>query len=56
MRVRANAQRYTPYVWAFTHADTDALVGAYTRFYPLFQQAYVELGKPDAYFNDRLCR
>jgi hypothetical protein len=50
----ANAQRYAPYVRAFTHADADALVGAYRRFYPLFQQAYVELGKPDAYFNDRL--
>lgn len=50
----ANAQRYALYVQAFTHADADALVGAYKRFYPLFQQAYVELGKPDGYFNDRL--
>jgi hypothetical protein len=50
----ANAQRYAPYVQAFTHADPQALVGAYKRFYPLFQQAYVELGKPNAYFNDRL--
>jgi len=24
------------------------------RFYPLFQQAYRELGYPDGYFNDRL--
>ena len=24
------------------------------RFYPLFQQAYEELGYPDRYFNDRL--
>jgi hypothetical protein len=50
----ANMQRYAPYVQAFTHADAHALVGTYKRFYPLFQQAYVELGKPDAYFNDRL--
>jgi len=50
----ANAQRYAPYVQAFTQADAEAVVGVYKRFYPLFQQAYVELGKPDAYFNDRL--
>ncbi|WDS37604.1 DUF3014 domain-containing protein [Pseudoxanthomonas sp.] len=50
----ANPQRYAPYVQAFTHADAEALVGAYKRFYPLFQQAYAELGKPNGYFNDRL--
>ncbi|SEL67479.1 Protein of unknown function [Pseudoxanthomonas sp. GM95] len=50
----ANAQRYASYVQAFTHADAKALVGAYKQFYPLFQAAYAELGKPDAYFNDRL--
>ncbi len=50
----ANAQRYAPYVQAFTHADPKALVAAYRRFYPLFQQAYVELGYPHGYFNDRL--
>lgn len=50
----ANAQRYAPYVAAFTQADPATLVQAYRRFYPLFQQAYLELGKPDAYFNDRL--
>jgi hypothetical protein len=49
-----NAQRYAPYVQAFTHADPQALVAAYRRFYPLFQQAYAELGSPGAYFNDRL--
>ncbi len=26
----------------------------YARFYPLFQQAYAELGYPNRYFNDRL--
>ncbi len=50
----ANAQRYALYVQAFTHADPKALVAAYRRFYPLFQQAYVELGYPHGYFNDRL--
>jgi hypothetical protein len=26
----------------------------YVRFYPLCQQAYVDLGYPNGYFNDRL--
>lgn len=50
----ANAQRYAPYVEAFTRADPATAVAAYRRFYPLFQQAYVELGYPQGYFNDRL--
>ncbi|OAX59935.1 DUF3014 domain-containing protein [Xanthomonas graminis] len=50
----ANAQRYAAYVQAFTQADPGAMVAAYRRFYPLFQQAYVELGYPKGYFNDRL--
>lgn len=27
---------------------------SYVRFYPLFQQAYANLGAPDRYFNDRV--
>jgi len=50
----ANASRYAPYVAAFTSADPAALAATYRRFYPLFQQAYVELGYPQGYFNDRL--
>jgi hypothetical protein len=50
----ANAERYAPYVATFTSANADTVVAAYRRFYPLFQQAYVELGYPDGYFNDRL--
>ncbi|MFC6838676.1 DUF3014 domain-containing protein [Xanthomonas theicola] len=50
----ANAQRYAPYVQAFTQADAGAMVAVYRRFYPLFQQAYVELGYPRGCFNDRL--
>ncbi|WIH04034.1 DUF3014 domain-containing protein [Xanthomonas translucens pv. graminis] len=50
----ANAQRYAACVQAFTQADAGAMVAAYRRFYPLFQQAYVELGYPKGYFNDRL--
>lgn len=49
-----NAQRYAPYVRLATVVDTDRLVAFYVRFYPLFQEAYVELGYPDGYFNDRL--
>ena len=26
----------------------------YKQYYPLFQQAYVDLGYPEGYFNDRL--
>lgn len=52
----ANAGRYAPYVAAFTRANAATLVAAYRRFYPLFQQAYVELGYPNGYFNDRLVK
>jgi len=34
--------------------DAKKLVGVYVRLYPLFQQAYEELGYPGKYFNDRL--
>lgn len=49
-----NFARYTPYVRAMDAVDTGKLASTYKRFYPLFQQAYVELGYPNAYFNDRL--
>ncbi|MGN6235800.1 DUF3014 domain-containing protein [Dyella sp.] len=50
----ANATRYAPYMQALAAADSQALVDWYVHYYPLFQQAYVELGYPKAYFNDRL--
>ena len=50
----ANHARYAAQVDAFESADTAALVAGYVRLYPLFQQAYRELGGPDAHFNDRL--
>jgi hypothetical protein len=34
--------------------DAKKLVAVYVHFYPLFQQAYRELGYPNGYFNDRL--
>lgn len=50
----ANAARYAPYVKAMQAVDSQALVDWYVHSYPLFQQAYRELGYPHAYFNDRL--
>lgn len=49
-----NSARYVPAVRAFESLDSKRLVGLYARTYPLFQQAYVELGYPNGYFNDRL--
>ncbi len=49
-----NAARYAPYVRLATRVDTQQLVAFYVRYYPLFQEAYAELGQPNAYFNDRL--
>ncbi len=50
----ANYVRYTPLVVAAEQIDPAALAAVYRHFYPLFQQAYQELGYPDGYFNDRL--
>ena len=36
------------------NADLSTLAELYRRYYPLFQDAYVNLGYPDGYFNDRL--
>jgi hypothetical protein len=50
----ANAGRYAA-VTAFAEAvDVERAAKLYARFYPLFQQAYEELGYPGRYFNDRL--
>ena len=49
-----NTARYAAYVNAAEAIDTERLAGFYVRLYPLFQQAYVELGYPNGYFNDRL--
>jgi hypothetical protein len=50
----ANFARYTPLVRVVQSADVKALAVVYQRLYPLFQQAYEDLGYPDKYFNDRL--
>jgi hypothetical protein len=49
-----NAARYTPYVRALEALDSATLVATYVHLYPLFQQAYAELGYPARYFNDRV--
>ena len=49
-----NYTRYRPYVDLFESLDARAVVAAYIRFYPLFQQSYRNLGYPKAYFNDRV--
>lgn len=49
-----NYTRYAPYVRLLQSSDPKRVVAAYVRLYPLFQQAYQELGYPKGYFNDRL--
>jgi hypothetical protein len=49
-----NAARYQPFVALAETVDAGKLVAAYFHAYPLFQQAYRELGYPTGYFNDRL--
>ncbi|MFZ5555664.1 MAG: DUF3014 domain-containing protein [Pseudomonadota bacterium] len=50
----ANAARYAPYVKLAQAANAKQAAALYRRYYPLFQQAYEELGYPGKYFNDRL--
>jgi len=49
-----NYRRYDALVGLATSADLAEVAELYRRFYPLFQGAYVDLGYPDGYFNDRL--
>jgi hypothetical protein len=50
----ANSARYARYINLISQLDTAALMSAYRSHYPLFQQAYRELGYPKGEFNDRL--
>ena len=50
----ANARRYARYMAMVRAVDPARLVAVYLRFYPLFQQAWRELGYPKGQFNDRL--
>lgn len=49
-----NADRYNAYVHITEMIDAGKLVGIYSRFSPLFQKAYQELGYPNSSFNERL--
>ena len=50
----ANYARYSRYVKLMQDVDTKQLTALYIRLYPLFQQAYQDLGYPKKYFNDRV--
>ena len=49
-----NGARYTPFVLFAESVDPAKAAALYQALYPLFQQAYEELGYPGRYFNDRL--
>ena len=49
-----NYARYDPYMQIVEAVDARTLVTWYVHWYPLFQEAYRQLGYPQGYFNDRL--
>jgi hypothetical protein len=49
-----NYARYEPLMKLVRTTDTQRLVATYTRYYPLLQDAYANLGHPPQYFNDRM--
>jgi hypothetical protein len=50
----ANYARYDAVVKMAQSANAEQIAALYRRFYPLFQEAYSDLGYPEGYFNDRL--
>jgi hypothetical protein len=50
----ANYARYEQLIKIVQSTDVAQFVSMYKTYYPLFQQAYVDLGYPEGYFNDRL--
>jgi flagellar basal body-associated protein FliL len=50
----ANYARYAPIVHLVETTDPKTLATVYFHLYPLFQQAYEDLGYPGKFFNDRL--
>lgn len=51
---QTNSTRYAAFTQMVEAVDAERAASLYARFYPLFQQAYEELGYPGRYFNDRL--
>lgn len=49
-----NNKRYERHVAVLDAVDRRDLAVVYTHFYPLFQEAYEELGYKSGYFNDRV--
>ncbi len=49
-----NYKRYDAIITLASSVDMEQVVEVYRRYYPLFQNAYMDLGYPDGYFNDRL--
>ncbi len=49
-----NARRYEPLVQLVESVEPTRAAATYRQLYPLFQQAWQELGYPKGYFNDRL--
>ncbi|KRD56173.1 hypothetical protein ASE52_01105 [Acidovorax sp. Root275] len=49
-----NSARYSAFLTFAEAVPLEPAVALYARLYPLFQQAYEELGYPKRYFNDRL--
>lgn len=55
MRVGAqNPQRYDAQISVLKRIDAASLVSVYLRYYPLFQEAYADLGQSGRHFNDRV--
>ena len=50
----ANYARYAPFIHLVETTDPKTLASVYFHLYPLFQQAYEDLGYPGRFFNDRL--
>ncbi len=50
----ANFARYTPFIDLLADLESRDIADLYVHFYPLFQEAYEELGYPGQYFNDRM--
>jgi len=50
----ANYARYAPIIHLVETTDPKTLASVYFHLYPLFQQAYEDLGYPGRFFNDRL--
>ncbi|MBT8048501.1 MAG: DUF3014 domain-containing protein [Xanthomonadales bacterium] len=50
----SNYERYTPYVEMLEGAETAQLVESYRSHYPLFQEAYRQMGYSEGDFNVRL--